>query len=78
VEVAVVGVIAKHRETDTDARDEIGRQQQNKMESWPSPDNLGFLFYWIHKKILHFIGFYWFSRKNLWRALFRSSGNVQK
>jgi hypothetical protein len=57
VEVAVVGVIAKHRETDTDARDEIGRQQQNKMESWPSPENLGFLFYWIHKKILHFIGF---------------------
>jgi hypothetical protein len=38
----------------------------NSVESWPSPENLGFLlldsqknldFYWIHKKILTFIGF---------------------
>jgi hypothetical protein len=55
VEVAVVGVIAKRRETDTDARDEIGRQRQNKIESWPSPENLGFLLLDSQKNL----AFYW-------------------
>ena len=65
----MVGVIAKRRETDTDARDEIGRQRQSVVGGRWCRHGVGLvrmdnkIEFWRHQKILAF--FYWIHKKIL-------------